>query len=71
MFKNFDFFEVILVLFSACLVVCFVLFVISELSFFTTEEDCVSYYLDHNGYILGKCEKYTDKLLELDSFKVD
>ena len=36
------------------------------LPIFKSEEDCVTYYLENKGYILGQCEKYKDKLLDLD-----
>lgn len=44
---------------------------ISNLPLFETEEDCVSYYLNNDGYILEKCEEYDDKLLELNPENIE
>lgn len=63
--KNFDSTDFIFICISIGFFVFLVLLGISFLPLFETEEECVSYYIDNNGYILGKCEKYEDKLLKL------
>lgn len=63
--KNFDSSDLVLICLSIGLIAFPVLFGISFLPIFKTEEECVSYYIENNGYILGKCEKYEDKLLKL------
>lgn len=63
--NNFDSVDIFFIAISIAFVILILLAGISFLPIFKTEEECVSYYLDNNGYILGKCEKYEDKLLKL------
>lgn len=63
--NNFDSVDILFISISISFSILILLAGISFLPIFKTEEECVSYYLDNNGYILGKCEKYEDKLLKL------
>lgn len=63
--KNFDSSDLVFFAISIGIFIFSVCACISFLPIFKTEEECVSYYIDNNGYILGKCEKYEDKLLKL------
>lgn len=63
---NFTLDDLPLLIISFCIGVCIILSALCFLPIFKNEEECVSYYLNNKGYILGQCEKYKDKLLNLD-----
>ncbi len=60
----YDFDHILLLILVVFIGIAFLICVINSFSP-EKEETCVDYYINNNGYILGTCKNYENKLKEL------